>query len=127
MNEKQMSRQKSFEYCMYMIFSSYFEKVVLKTPYQEKRLLLHYKETKQQEQFSMEEQCIKYMEKVKESLPPEVWEQPMEVRLVGQNNGEYTELRFESEPYIICVKADARDKRAKINLVFGRKKEVNKA
>ncbi len=122
MNEKQASRQKSFDYCMYMIFSSYFEKVTLKTPYQEKKLLLYYKELKQQDQYQMEDQCIQYIEKVKEKIPAEVWKQPMEVRLVGYNNQDYTELRFESEPYIISVKADCLAKKPKMKLVFWRKK-----
>ncbi len=122
MNAKQISKQKAFDYCMYMIFSSYFKETTLKSPIQEKNLLLHYKDLRPQDQFAMEDQCIRYMDKVQEKIPSKVWEQPMEVHLLGRSEQPNTEIRFESEPYIICVSADCSKGRPELKLVFWKKK-----
>ena len=123
MNTKQMSKQKAFEYCMYMILSSYFSTIILKSPLQEKNLLLHYKDLKPQEQFALEEQCIRYFDKIQNKIPAGVWEEPMEVHLLGKKDRTNTELRFESEPYIICVTADCSKAKPEIKFVFWKKKK----
>lgn len=121
MNEKQITKQKALDYCMYMILSSYFEKTVLKSPIQEKNLLLHYKDLKSQDQIDLEDKCIKYLQKVEKKIPEEVWEQTMEVHLIGRAGKASTNLRFVSEPYIIEVRTQYQKGNPQIRFVYWRK------
>ncbi|MBQ9140318.1 MAG: hypothetical protein IJX63_00800 [Lachnospiraceae bacterium] len=122
MNEKQVTKQKALDYCMYMIVASYFAEITLKSPIQEKNLLLHYKDLKPQEQIDLEEQCIRYMQKVEKKIPEEIWEQPMEVHLVGKPRKASTELSFVSEPYVIEIRTDYGKGKADIKFVLWRKR-----
>ncbi len=118
MNEKQITKQKALDYCMYMILASYFENIVLKSPIQEKNLLLHYKDLKPQEQIDLEEQCIRYLQKVEKKIPAVIWEQPMEIHLVGRPDKASTKLKLVSEPYIIEVMTEYQKGKPEIRFVI---------
>lgn len=118
MNEKQVTKQKALDYCMYMILASYFENIVLKSPIQEKNLLLHYKDLKPQDQIDLEEQCIRYLQKVEKKIPAAIWEQPTEAHLIGRPGKVSTELRFVSEPYVIGVQTGYEKGKAQIKFVL---------
>lgn len=91
-----MKNQAAMEYAMYMISSSYFEKVICpKSKMYEKTLFLYYKEEKNQTQYLMEDLCIKYMDEfVKKTLPDKIWKQCVEVHLVKDDKVKITNIIF---------------------------------
>ena len=51
-------------------------------------------------------------------VPAAIWEQPMEVHLIGRPDRVFTELRFVSEPYVIEVKTGYEKGKAQIKFVL---------
>ena len=68
---KKLKKQFTLEYAFYMIFSSYFKKVVVKTPFTEAQLALYYKELPKEKQYTLEE---KWILKIEEEVLKELQE-----------------------------------------------------
>ena len=112
-NYKKISHQKAFDYVLFMISSSYFDKQpVCLNPYMEGKLFLYYKEIPFKIQVSMEEQCIRYMEAdLLKLLPLDLWETlRMEaghichsgrVQMIPSVRQGVTELRYGTDRYIL--------------------------
>ena len=70
---KKLKKQFTLEYAFYMIFSSYFKKVVVKTPFTEAQLALYYKELPKEKQYTLEDRWIlKIEEEVLKELPEDI-------------------------------------------------------
>ena len=106
------------------MLTSYFSKVSIKTPLHERKLYLYYKEEKEADQIQMEEQCLRYVQKLENKLPAELWQQDMAVHLVGNRGGSYTTIKLQSDNYIIYVRTEYSKKKPKIYLKLWTKKEV---
>lgn len=104
--------QVAFEYAIYMMVGSYFQKTVCKTDWQEKKLYIHYKEQKESKQYIMEDVVIRYVEKeLLEKLPKGIWKETMQVHLVGRENGTQTEIQFWGDKYLLRVMGDFQGKK----------------
>ena len=92
--------QTAFDYALYMIASSYFEKTKCRSMFTERNMLLQYKEQKLDKQYQFEEICIHFMDKLQRIIPKEVFSQEMSIRLRRQV-GKPTIIYFISDKYIV--------------------------
>lgn len=97
------TKQNAFDYALYMIASSYFDKAICKSKRLEGNLLLQYKEQKTDKQLQMEDLCISYMDKLVKKLPKEVFQQNMEVHLKRNREGVPTQVLFRGQDYILAL------------------------
>lgn len=51
--EKRIEKQKAFDYCVYMMFSSYYKKAKCLTPILEEKLFLYYKDLNEKQAIDM--------------------------------------------------------------------------
>lgn len=97
--------QMAFDYAMYMMASSYFQKATCKTKYQEGKMIIRYLQLSKEEQYEMEDFCIQYIEEVLlHHVNPMVWKEDVTVKLIGKEKSDRTLLQFEGDKYSICVK-----------------------
>ncbi len=108
------NNQTAFEYALYMIAASYFDKAVCTSVFTEKSMLLQYKEQKLDKQYQMEDICIHFMDKVEEELPKKIFKQNMKVRL-GKREGVPTKIIFENDKYILSFTGNYAGRKSKIN------------
>lgn len=94
------NNQTAFEYALYMIASSYFNRAECKNKLLEKSMLLQYKEQKLESQYGMEDLCISYMDDLQKKLPPQIFKQNMKVHLRKEGNGT-TGVILVSKKYIL--------------------------
>lgn len=74
-------KQNALAYVIYMIVGSYFTKTKCISRYMERKLYLYYKEIGVNTQYIIEENCIKFAEKVlRKKLPVEIWEEEVKVQ-----------------------------------------------
>lgn len=95
--------QVAFDYALYMIAASYFDKAVCKSKLNESRMFLQYNEQKLERQYSMEDICIRFMNGIMPVLPKELFSQCVDVHLGRKlyNCRFITEVCFVSELYTI--------------------------
>ena len=93
--------QRAFEYALYMIASSYFNKTVCKSTLLESNMYIKYKEQKLKIQFHMEEMCIKYMEKLIRKAPKDFFNQDMEVYFRKRKSDSLIEILFVNNDFIM--------------------------
>lgn len=89
--------QRAFEYALYMIASSWFDRSVCLSKMTEANMLLQYREQRLNTQYRMEEICIRYMEGLENKLPVDFFRQKMEVRLRHSASSGMTEILFSNE------------------------------
>ena len=94
------NNQTSFEYALYMIASSYFDKAECRNIFLERNMLLKYREQKLDSQYKMEDICIDYMDKLYEKLPADFLKQKIRVHLSKRKDGT-TDILFVSRNYIL--------------------------
>jgi len=119
------NNQTAFEYALYMIAASYFDKAVCTSVFSEKNMLLQYKEQKLDKQYQMEDICIRFMDKVAEELPEKIFKQNMQVRL-GKREGAPTQIRFENDQYILCFTGNYAGRKSQIDYRILPKKVIDK-
>lgn len=73
--------QTSFEYALYMIAASYFNKSDCLSEITEKNMLLQYKEQKLNSQYQMEEICIEFMDNLVSKIPSRFFKRSVAVKL----------------------------------------------
>jgi len=70
---KKLKKQFTLEYAFYMILSSYFKEVVVKTTFTEAQLALYYRELPKEKQYTLEDRLIiKIEEEVLKELPEDI-------------------------------------------------------
>ena len=108
------NNQTAFEYALYMIASSYFDRVKCKNTILEKSMLLQYKEQKLDNQYKMEDICIAYMDGLQQKLPKDLFKQNTVVRFRKRQNG-FTTLFFMSRKYVLEIQGIYAGKKSAID------------
>lgn len=89
------NNQTAFEYAIYMMVGSYFDKAVCTSNLQEKNMYLQYKEQKRESQYLMEDICLDYLEKNLINLvPSDFWNEKVGVRFVQHKEDAHREVQF---------------------------------
>ncbi len=91
------SDQAAFEYVLYMIAASYFEKATCVTDLTERKLLLHYKDQKENAQLNMESYCIRFMEGFEDRLGKNFFAKDVRVRLIREKEDRPISVIFTGE------------------------------
>ena len=116
--------QTAFEYAIYMIVGSYFNKTSCKNVLQERKMRLQYCEQKLDKQYKMEDMCIAYVEQeLRNKIPSRVWDEKVMTRLIVNKERGMTEIRFISHEYILCISGIYRGKNSEFNYKLYRKVE----
>ncbi len=95
------NNQTAFEYALYMIAASYFNKVTCNSLINEKYMLLQYKEQKLDKQYQMEETCIRYMDELKKKFPKDFFQQNMNAKIRRHGKAAPTDIFFANDQYVI--------------------------
>lgn len=93
----------AFDYAIYMIVGSCFDRTTCSNTLLEKKMRLQYLEQKTEQQYRMEDTCISFAENVLEKeLPEEFWKREAKVSF-HRNEGEPSEVRFSCGGYVLAV------------------------
>lgn len=94
--------QTAFDYALYMIATSYFDKAECKNTIKEKNMYIQYKEQKLDNQYKMEDICIDYMERLLKKLPEEVFKQNIKAYL-RKLDDKHTEILLVGKAYALSL------------------------
>ncbi len=104
--------QTAFEYVVYMMVGSYFDKAVCKNKLLEKKMYVQYIEQKERNQIQMEDICIRFIEKeLMNHLPEQIWGQQVEVKFRPKDIKGQMDIQFHGPDYILCINAKYQGKR----------------
>lgn len=98
------NNQTSFEYALYMIASSYFDKATCKSGVLERKMLIQYKELKLDKQYQMEEICISFMDELVAKMPKHFFNRNVTVKLNRIHSG-LTEIIFIDKHIVFALQA----------------------
>ncbi len=93
--------QTSFEYALYMIATSYFNKSACLSEITEKNMLLQYKEQKLNSQYQMEEICIEFMDNLVSKIPSRFFERSVAVKLNKTASGKTEIVIGDKQSFIV--------------------------
>lgn len=114
--EKQQEMQRVYEYCLYMMLSSYFKAATCKSYHIEKQLFLYYKEYSTKKVYGLEEQVIRLLERqVLPLLPKEYRNETVEIRLIRNQKTNLTVIAISAEEgmFYVCGKYEGKDSELK--------------
>ena len=98
-------KQTAFEYAMYMMLGSYFNKTKCSNYLLEKKMRFHYWEQREKDQFELEKICLQWIEKeLVPNLPEEVWNQDVEVRFFPSGDKGIRDIQFHGPRFSLRVK-----------------------
>ena len=101
-----LTKQRAFDYSMYVMLNSYFDKAVCTSDLQRKKLSLAYQELKDEDKDFFDAQSIAIIEKeLLPNLPAGFTKQKMQLSLVGSDDKMYTEARLSNDMYVLRIKA----------------------
>lgn len=105
------NNQTAFEYVIYMMLGSYFNKTNCKNYLLEKKMRLMYWEQKEKSQIEMERICIRFVEnELLPELPKYIWSQYVEVKFSPTKFKGYQDIEFRGEDFLLRVRAIYRGK-----------------
>ena len=105
------SNKTAFEYAIYEIVGSYFKKARCQSTIQEQKLIVHFKEQKQDTQCLMENKVDGYVKAVLlKKLPPEIWDEEVTVEIRKTPESDLMNIIFYGEKYALIVKGAYRGK-----------------
>lgn len=105
------TNQTAFEYAIYEIVGSYFKKATCISTIQEQKLIVHFKEQKQDTQCLMENKVDSYVKGVLlKKLPEEIWDEEVTVEMRKSPDSDVMNLFFYGEKYALLVKGVYRGK-----------------
>jgi len=107
------NNQTAFEYALYMIAASYFDKAVCLSKMTEKNMLVQYKEQNLNKQYQMEDICIDFMDQLAKRLPSNYFYRDVEVRLERIAPG-VREINFLDNQHIIAFRAKYAGRKSEI-------------
>ena len=108
------NNQTAFAYAIYMMVGSYFKKAACTSSILENNMRLQYVEQRLDNQYRMEDMCIRYAEhQLLSSTPANLWEEEVKVKVVKRSEDEM-ELRFMGSHYILVVTGTYRGKQSRI-------------
>lgn len=101
-----LTKQRAFDYSMFLMLSSYFDKAKCSGELQKKKLHLAYQELKDEDKDTFDAQSIAVIEKeLLPNLPKDLVERDMQIVLLGNECNPCTEIRLSDEEYMLRVKA----------------------
>lgn len=101
-----ITKQRAFDYSMYVMLTSYFDNAVCTSDLQRKKLSLAYQELKDEDKDLFDAQSISAIEKeLLPNLPADFTKQKMQLTLVANDDEMYTEARLSSDEYVLRIKA----------------------
>lgn len=104
-SEKRAARQKAFDYCMYMMLSSYFTSARCYSKQIESQLFLYYKDLRDREECEMETQCIKLIEsQIVPNIPQRYFTRRAMIKFYRRNFYSATEIIVHTPNYYLLVK-----------------------
>ena len=109
------NNQTAFEYALYMIAGSYFDKAICKSQLIEHNMFIQYKEQRLDKQYQMEDICIHFMNDLVRRLPEKYFKQNMDVHLVRRKPGKPMQILFMSDEHIINVQCIYAGNKSKID------------
>ncbi len=125
MNTNKESKQKAFDYCMYMMLSSYFSKAVCTTRIHESQLYLYYQEEKTEDQVRMEQQCIQLAEKeILSKIPDSVLRKPVNIRLLGSQGSAHTTMQIWFGRYVLRIKTKYHKSNPGVSMEVWKKRDM---
>lgn len=80
------NNQMALEYAIYMIAGSYFKNVKCLSPNREMKMLLNYKEQSLDNQYRLEEACIRELHKMARKLPFSFFNQTVRAQIVKRDD-----------------------------------------
>ncbi|MCQ2542690.1 MAG: hypothetical protein MJ126_00885 [Lachnospiraceae bacterium] len=105
------TNQTAFEYAIYEIVGSYFKKATCISTIQEQKLIVHFKEQKQDTQCLMENKVDSYVKGVLlKKLPEELWDEEVTVEMRKSPDSDVMNLFFYGDKYALLVKGVYRGK-----------------
>lgn len=105
------NNQTAFEYAMYMMLGSYFNKTSCKNFLLEKKMRLLYWEQREKNQIELEKICIRFVEKeLMPQLPEDIWQQDVEVKFCPTKFKGYQDIQLHGPKYILRVRGIYRGK-----------------
>lgn len=123
--QKQIDKQRAFDYCMYMMLTSYFARSVCRSKWMERKLYLHYREQKANDQIIMEEQCINLIEReILPKIPAKYLARGVDAHIRQCKNAVETELLLHTGDYILCVVVKYDKRKPQLFMQQLRKQEV---
>lgn len=93
--------QTAFDYALYMIAASYFDRTSCRSRITERNMLLQYKEQRLEKQYEMEDICIRFMDELTGELPKKLFQQQMEVYFRKNAARNMTEVLFVNKHLVI--------------------------
>lgn len=93
--------QTAFDYALYMIAASYFDRTSCRSEMTERNMLLQYKEQRLDKQYEMEDICIRFMDELTGELPKKLFQQQMEVYFRKNAARNMTEVLFANKHLVI--------------------------
>ena len=101
-----LTKQRAFDYSMFLMLSSYFDKAECSSELQKKKLHLAYQELKDEDKDAFDGQSIAVIEKeLLPNLPKDFTERNMQLALLGSENKLCTEMRLSDAEYVLRIKA----------------------
>lgn len=95
------NNQTAFEYALYMIAASYFDKSACLSEITEKNMLLQYKEQKLNSQYQMEEICIEFMDNLVSKIPSWFFKRSVAVKLNKTASGKTEIVIGDKQSFIV--------------------------
>jgi len=107
--------QTALEYAIYMMVGSYFKKAKCTSPILEKKMKVQYAEQKADNQYRMEEICIRFAEEeLVPKLPKGYLDSEVKVRFLGQGSDD-RRIVFEAPNFTFTIRGDYRGRKTKLD------------
>ncbi len=119
------NNQTAFEYALYMIAASYFDRTICISRVTERKMLLQYKEQKLNKQYQMEDICIEFMDDLAKKLPADFFNRTVEVKL-NRMTSRIIEIIIGDNQSFIVFRAIYAGKKSEIQYQIWRKKPQKK-
>lgn len=119
--------QVAFDYAIYMMVGSYFDKTECTNTLQEKKMRLQYCEQKLENQYRMEELCIDYVEReLAPKLPENFWRQQVQVHFAAGHGAGRPGIWFVCPEYILRVSGIYKGRKSIISCMLWEKRKSGK-
>lgn len=110
---KNNKNQKAFNYAMYMMLGSYFDKMTDASVFAVRTMYLYYVEQKAEKQYLLEDIVIRYAENVLlHTLPKDVWKESVKISFLEEGADEI--VVFAGDNYTLYVVSNYRGKNTKL-------------
>lgn len=115
----------AFDYAIYMIVGSCFDKTSCSNSLLEKKMRLQYLEQKPDAQYRMEDICISFAENVlAEALPKEFWKREAKVSFRKNPGDDSSTVQFACGEYVLAVGRTGKGRRPAVQYKLYRDRQA---